>query len=350
MSLAVKKQDSNDFAQLKKDLKSGDLMQLYFMYGEESYLREHYLNECRKALIGDSTFADFNLFQFDKDVSLEQLRDAVESYPAMAERKLVIVRDYDPFKASGEAGEFFVDLFSNLPAYLCLIFYYDTIEFKPDKRTKIYLSAKKNAQFVECSHLDEKQLIDWIKRRFRALGKFIEAETCQYMIFLCGNSMTNLVTEIEKAASFATVDTVTEYHINSVCSPVMDAVIFDLTDAITENRYDKAINLISNLLAQKNTEVSIFSTIFKHIQRLYLVKLNQAGRGDEKELLSLIGSNSSFFARKLISSAQKMSIEWLRKAVLLCAQTDSELRDSNISDRQKTIELTLLEMSATQRK
>ena len=347
--MAVKKQDSNGFTQLKKDLKSGDLMSLYFMYGNESYLREHYLNECKKALIGDSPFADFNLFEFDKDVHLDQLRDAVESYPAMAERKLVIVRDFDPFKAAGEAGEFFIELFSNLPDYLCLIFYFDTIEFKPDKRTKVYSAAKKSAQFIECTHLDEKQLIDWIKRRFRALDKYIEAETCQYMIFLCGNSMTNLITEIEKAASFATVDTVTEYHINSVCSPVMDAVIFDLTDAITENRYDKAINLISELLAQKNTEVSIFATVFKHIQRLYLAKLNQISRGGEKDLFSLIGSNSTFFAKKLVTSAQKMSIEWLRKAVLLCAQTDSELRDSNISDRQKAIELTLLEMSVTQR-
>ena len=345
----VKKDVKNDLEQLKKDLKSGDLRSLYFMYGEESYLKEYYLNSCKEQLIGDSPFADFNLFEFDKDVPLEQLRDAVDSYPAMAERKLVIVRDYDPFKATGAAAEFLLELFVNLPDYLCLVFYYDTIEFKPDKRTKLYTAAKKSAQFVEYTHLDERQLIDWIKRRFRSLGKYIEAETCQYMIFLCGNSMTNLITEIEKAASFSTVDTISEYHINSVCSPVMDAVIFDLTDAITENQYGKAISLITNLLVQKNNEVSIFTTIFKHIQRLYLAKLNQINRGGEQELLALIGTSSSYFARKISVSAQKLPIQWLRDALLLCAVTDSELRDSNISDRQKAIELTLLEMSVTRR-
>ena len=161
--------------------------------------------------------------------------------------------------------------------------------------------------------------------------------------------MTNLITEIDKAAAFATVDTVSQYHIDSVCSPVMDAVIFDLTDAITENRYDKAISLISDLLAQKNTEVAIFTTIFKHIQRLYLAKLNQTNRGGERELLALMGTSSSFFAKKISIAAQKLSVEWLRNAMLLCAATDSELRDSNISDRQKAIELTLLEMSITRR-
>ena len=347
--MATKKNVSNDLTQLKKDLKEHSLRSLYFLYGEESYLREYYLDACKKALIGDSPFAEFNLFEFDKDVPLEQLRDAVESYPAMSERKLVIVRDYDPFKASGSAAEFLIELFANLPEYLCLIFYYDTIEFKPDKRTKLYSAAKKTAQFVECTHLDDRQLVDWIKRRFRALGKYIETETCQYMIFLCGNAMVNLITEIEKAASFATVDTISEYHINAVCSPVLDAVIFDLTDAITENRYDKAIALISDLVAQKNSEVSIFSTIFKHIQRLYLANLNNASRGGEKELLSLLGTSSSYFAQKIVVSARKLPTEWLRNALLLCAQTDSELRDSNISDRQKAIELTLLEMCATQR-
>ena len=347
--MAAKKQDTNDFTQFKKDLKNGDLRSLYLMYGEESYLREHYLDACKKELIGDSPFAEFNLFEFEKDVPLEQLRDAVESYPAMAEKKLVIIRDYDPFKATGQAADYFAELFSNLPEYLCLIFYFDTIEFKPDKRTKLYNAAKKNAHFVEFEHLDERQLIDWIKRRFRALGKYIESETCQYLIFLCGNSMTNLVTEIEKAASFATVDAISEYHINSVCSPVMDAVVFDLTDAITQNRYDKAIDLISNLLAQKNTEVSVFATIFKHIQRLYLAKLNLNNRGGERELLSLLGTGSSYFAKKISGSAQKLSAEWLRNVVLLCAETDSELRDSNISDKQKAIELTLLEMAVSQR-
>ena len=121
--MAVKK-DSNDFTQFKTDLKNDELKTLYFMYGEESYLKEHYLSACQKELIGDSPFADFNFFSFDKDVSLEQLRDAVESYPAMAERKLVIVSDYDPFKATGAAAEFLQELFSNLPEYLCLIFLY----------------------------------------------------------------------------------------------------------------------------------------------------------------------------------------------------------------------------------
>lgn len=347
--MAAKKNEPNDLAQLKKDLKDGSLRPLYLMYGDESYLREYYLDACKKALIGDSPFAEFNLFEFDKDMPLDQFRDAVEGYPAMAERKLVIVKDYDPFKATGPAAEYLLELCGNLPEYLCLIFYYDTIEWKPDKRTKLYTALRKAGQFVELAHLDERQLVDWIKRRFRALGRYIETETCQYMIFLCGNSMTNLITEIEKAAAFATVETVTEYHINAVCSPVMEAVIFDLTDAITENRYDKAISLISNLIAQKNTEVAIFSTILKHIQRLYVAKLNQQSRGGERELLSLLGTGSSYFAQKISISARKLSLEWLRRAVLLCAETDSELRDSNLSDRQKAIELTLLEMSVTQR-
>ena len=347
--MAIKKNEGNDFVQFKKDLKDHTLRSLYFFYGEEAYLREYYLEACKKALIGESPFAEFNLFEFDKDVSLDQLRDAVESYPAMSERKLVVVRDYDPFKANGAFADFLMELFGNLPEYLCLVFYYDTIEFKPDKRTKLYSAAKKSAQFVECGHLDDRQLVDWIKRRFRALGKYIETETCQYMIFLCGNSMVNLITEIDKAASFATVDTISEYHIRTVCSPVIEAVIFDLTDSITENRYDKAIGLIANLIAQKNTEVAIFSTIFKHIQRLYLAKLSYANRAGERELLPLLGTNSPYYAQKIVVSAKKMSIEWLRHALLLCAKTDSELRDSNISDRQKAIELTLLELSATQR-
>lgn len=59
------------------------------------------------------------------------------------------------------------------------------------------------------------------------------------MIFLCGNSMTNLAGEMEKAAAHTTTGVIKRYNIDAVCSPVLDAVVFDLTDAVTAGRFDR---------------------------------------------------------------------------------------------------------------
>ena len=342
----AKKQEENGFPALKQALKSGELNRLYIFSGEESYLRMHYLNACKDAILGDGTFAEFNLFEFDgKSVTPDQLRDAIESYPAMAERKIVIVHDFDLYKMPAAFQDFLPSLLSDLPETVCLIFHYDTLEFKPDKRLKIHSILSKAGTFVQFEPLDERQLVDWIRRRSRALQRSIDDETARYLIFLCGNSMTNLITEIEKAAAFSTTGQIKRYHIDAVCTKVLDAVVFDLSDAITERRFDRAVALVHDLLAQKNPEIVIFSTIARHIQRLYAAKLNESAHGNEKELLTLLGSASPYYARRIRTAAHRLPEHWLRQSVVLCGQTDAALK-SSAADKQKLIELTLLEMAA----
>ena len=344
--MAVKKQETNGFSALKQALRTGELQKLYIFSGEESYLRAHYLDACRKSILGDGAFAEFNLFEFDgKAMTPDQLRDAVESYPAMAERKLVIVHDFDLYKMPSAFSDFMPGLLADLPEYVCLIFDYDVIELKQDKRLKIHSVLSKNGNFVCFEHLDERQLVDWIRRRCCALDRSIDDETARYLIFLCGSSMTNLITEIEKAAAFSTVGEIKRYHIDAVCTRVLDAVVFDLSDAITDRRFDRAIGLVNDLLAQKNPETVVFSTVARHIQRLYAAKLNEQARGGEKELLTLLGSASPYYAKRIRAAAGRLSESWLRKAVLLCDETDAALK-SSAADKQKIMELALLEMAA----
>ena len=37
----------------------------YFFYGEEDYLKEHYISIIRRAVITDESVAEFNEFSFD---------------------------------------------------------------------------------------------------------------------------------------------------------------------------------------------------------------------------------------------------------------------------------------------
>lgn len=345
MAVRAKEQKPNGAERLKKALKSGDFERLYLITGEESYLKEYYLNELKKKVV-DETFREFNLVELEgKNLTPEALNDAIESYPAMAERKLIVVTDFDLYKAPAAYQQVMETVLEDLPDYVCLTFYYDVLEFKPDKRTKMHKRLEKAACIAEFSHMEERELIAWLRRRFRALGKTIDDRTCSYMLFLCGNSMTNLIGESEKAAAFATVDEISPYHIDSVCTRVLDAVVFDLTDAISEQRFDKAVALTSDLIAQKNNEVAIFTTITRHIQRLYAAKLNEESRGGEAALMELLGTRSAYYARQIVSASRKTTLAWLRRAARICGETDVQLK-SSAADKQKLLELALLSMSA----
>lgn len=343
--MPAEKGKTNGKAQLIRDLKNGEFAPLYIISGEETYLKEYYLRQLREKVV-DPAFADFNLIEFEgKGLTVEQLNEAIDSYPAMSEKKLIIVSDFDLFKPPAGFSDVLPGILGDLPEYVCLVFYYDVLDGKPDKRTKLYKTLEKSACFAEFSHQEERELVAWLERRARALGCSIAPEDASYMIFLCGNSMTNLAGEMEKAAAHTTTGIIKKYNIDAVCSPVLDAVVFDLTDAITAGKFDRAVTLVGELIAQKNSEVMIFTTITRHIQRLYAAKLCAEARAGDKQLMEMIGSKSPYYARQIQNAARRVPLTWLRHAASICARTDSALKGSAV-DRQKQIELALLSMAA----
>ncbi|MBO5973334.1 MAG: DNA polymerase III subunit delta, partial [Clostridia bacterium] len=120
--MAAKKDkcDVDTLAILKQDLAGNNPARLYLFYGEESYLKSHYLGMLEKQCAG--VFPDFDLVRLDGDtVTVDDLRDAIESLPMGGERKLVEVLDYNIF-GSGPLKEALPEILAQLPDYVCLVF------------------------------------------------------------------------------------------------------------------------------------------------------------------------------------------------------------------------------------
>ena len=47
--------------ELKQQIKAGLFSNAYLIYGEESYLKEHYVNELKKKIV-EPAFEDFNIY------------------------------------------------------------------------------------------------------------------------------------------------------------------------------------------------------------------------------------------------------------------------------------------------
>ncbi len=332
--------------QLKADLKNHAIGALYVIGGEEAYLKEHYLAALEKEVIGeDEMFRDLNYTVFEgASLTYDALSEAIDSYPAFAQRRMVIVKDFDVFRPPAAWKETLPLLLDDLPEFVCLVFYYDTMTFKPDKRTKLYLQISKKGCVADFSQLERHDLVPWVKRHARAAGKQLDSDTCDYMLFICGTSMNNLLLEIEKACAHSATTEVKRSDIDAVCTKVLDAVTFDLTDAITAQRFDRALQLVSDLIAQKNEPIVLLSAIARHIQRLYAAKLVMQAHAGEKELMELLGSKSPYYARKMRESAAQLQTKWLRQSLLLCGECDVAMKSAGV-DRQKQLELLLLQMA-----
>ena len=94
--------DAAALKQFKRELKAGALGQLYLFHGEEAYLRDFYLGEMRKKLLSGG-MEEFNLHVLQaKECGPRALGQVVDCLPMMAERTLVVVYDYDLFKAPAQ--------------------------------------------------------------------------------------------------------------------------------------------------------------------------------------------------------------------------------------------------------
>lgn len=335
--------DNGGFERLKTDLKQGTLGNFYIFYGEEAYLRTYYLEQLKKKLIDEFTEA-FNFHCYTEEtVSPQALADSVESIPMMAERSLIVVEDIDFYKQPEENRNFYAAVFSDLPDYCTLVLTYDTVAYKPDKRMKTLAQAMANAVEVQFNKPTERELSIWIARHFKPHGQTISEELCRYFIQITGGSMTQMLTEIEKVSAYAGEPVITREDIDAVVEPVLEAVVFDLTDAIAGGRYEKALQKLSVLFQKQEEPIPILGAIGSQMRRIVTAQtLRSAGKG-VKELMSLCGI-MAYPAEKTMEFAKRLSERFCEQAVELCLQTDLQMKTS-YDDPQRLLELLVLRLA-----
>lgn len=335
---------NNEFQTLKNDIKNGNVQNFYVFYGEEVYLKSFYMKKIEEMIINGG-FADFNLEKFDEtNFELENFNNAIESLPAMAEKKLILVRDFDLFKMKAEIKDKIIEILSNLPDYVCLIFDYATIEFKEDKRQKISKIINEFGNVIEFEYLSQKDVNLWIKKKFTAENIEISDEICEYLTFVCSASLTNLTNECEKLILHCK-EKVTKNDINNVCSKVLEAKIFDVADRILENDIFTAQNLINDLIFLKTNEFTIASVINSHFQRLYSAKLGAKQNKNEKFYMDLWGTRSSYAVKISLSQSSKYDIDFLRKACNLCVKTLIDMVSIN-GDKIEMLQILVVKLGA----
>jgi DNA polymerase-3 subunit delta len=288
----------------------------------------------------------FNLHTFSgRETEVQALSEAVDALPMMSERTLVVVSDYDLYKASADARDALAALFSALPAYCCLVFIYDVLEYKPDARTKLAAAVKEHGSVVKFERQEQNDLTDWIARRFRALGHEIDTRDAQYLIFLCGDLMNGLLSEIGKIGAYAKGKRVTREDIDAVAIPQVDAVVFQMTDAVARKEFDRAASILGDLLRMQETPIMLLAVLGRQLRQIYTARLAlDRGKGADY-LMKLWGMRSGYPAEKLLDSAKRVSLPWCRRAVRRCAETDLAMKSVTGGDAQQMLISLLLELA-----
>lgn len=334
--------------QLKAAMRNAEPAKLYFFYGEETFLLHHYLQQLRKLLLDELT-ESFNFHRFNgENFDLQALADAVENLPMMAEHTLVQVEDIDIFKLPEESRNKLVEILSDIPDYCTLVFVYETVQWRPDKRLKKLWEAVSKGQLVEFAKQDERSLISWVGRHFAAKGKRICPELCQYLIEITDGTMTALGGEIEKISAYSGADTVCREDIDAVTEPVLDAVVFRMTDQIAVGDYGGALVTLQTLLKMQEEPIVILAAVGSNLRRMGTAKTVSQRGGNAGELAKLCGT-ADFVARKAMDAARRFSPEFFKKAMELVLETDMKMKTS-FDDSERLLEMLIIQLAQEARR
>ena len=340
----AKKPVQNNLQTLKMQLKNKDLGRLYVFHGEETFLLNHYLNQIKKQLL-DPLTESFNFNRLNNETfDMRGFIDAVEAMPMMAEATLVQVDEIDLFKLPEADRTKMAEVLSDIPEWCTVVFTYETVAWKPDKRLKkLWEAIDSSAEIVEFAKQDQRDLVAWITRHFAARKKRIDSGLCVYLIDITGGTMTALAGEIDKICAYSGSDEIRKTDIDAVVEPVLDAVVFQMTDLLSEGRYGAALEKLQTLLKMQQEPLAILGAVGGHFRRLGTARTLLDNGKNSSELQKLCGI-PDYPARKTMEAARRFRPEFCAKAAALVLETDYQMKTS-FDDPERLLELLLMQLA-----
>lgn len=320
---------------LTEDIKNNSFSRLYYIYGEEEYLKQHYFSEIKRLAVKD--FEEFNYTEFDnKNFSYIDFCNAVNSYPVMIDHKVVAVIDFDNSSLNKSFSKEFIEFLKNIPEF-CTVVFLDT-SLKKTSSTNILLKTIDEAKgiSVDVKRPTASGLVSWVKRHFKSCSKDISTEDIQYLLSFADNDMLSLNNEISKLCGFVESDTITRNDIDNLVTPSIDANRFEIADAFYAKKYSRVFEIVDKLYKQNIDEIAIANVFYRTFLDMWRAYLAYERGKVSSELAKDFGLNP-YAASKVMKNIRTVRKGFLRDVVMLSYKLDKQLKSAPFNKRDLVV-------------
>ncbi len=254
-----------DHKLLLKEIRNKKFEKIYFLHGEEPYFIDVLTKAIQDNALEESE-RDFNQsILYGKDAEVLSLISELKSYPMMAERRLVILKEAQYFKAI-EQLESYLENPSNSTIFV-ICYKYKTF----DARKKTLKNALKNGVVFKSEKVKEYQLAEWIQQYIKTTGYELTSKACMLLIESLGNDLGRIVKELEKLAVLIEKGTIiNENHIEENIGISKDYNVFELTNAVANKDNFKALKIVDYFEHNPKAAdlVFVISNLFKFFSQI----------------------------------------------------------------------------------
>lgn len=319
--------DQNKFY---KDLETGHVSPVYFIFGDEPFLIDQCVNRFKYGLLEENSL-DFNFSLFyASDADVQNIKETVETLPVFCQRRVVILKNAQELK-DAEWIEL-EPLFKKPVDSTVFVLFADKI----DKRKKHFKNLMEAASSIEFKKPYDNEIPRWINYYASQCGLKLTQAAIHRLHRLVGNNLSEIYSQLEKIKSYLdggplnSGTNVDVEHVNAVVSNSREENVFDFTKAIGQKDRVRALEQIVNLLDQGQSEIGIVSLLARHMRILLTVRsgLDQ-GIGGAK--LAHMANVSPYFIEEYSAQAKIWPLRKLEDSLVLLNETDKALKSSPLS-------------------
>ena len=300
----------------------GDIRPLYYLYGDETYLVERAVKAALDRLV-PADMRDFNLnVYYGNESSGEQIVACAQTLPMFAEWRVVLVKNADKLPAA--SLDALTPYVLDPSPSTCLILQGEKI----DQRKKFYSEWKKKGELVEFRRLYENQLLPFLRNEVANLGKKFEPAAAEMLLYLSGNNLKELVSQIEKASLHAgRKDTIDVTDVKAVVSDTRVDSVFELANSLGDKDLNKALRNLNALLEDGEAPLLILAVLARHFRQIWKVRELLEKKTPANEIAKTAGINP-YFLQGIIKQARNYTVPGLKKVFEKFFELDLALKSS----------------------
>jgi DNA polymerase-3 subunit delta len=320
----VAKSEGPTYDELLGALAKKDFKPVYLFYGEESFLIE----EATDAVINAALTKDGRGFNLDivygSEADAKDVVSHASSFPMMAERRVVIVRDVDKLSNA----ELLVNYIENPSPSTCFVM----TCAKPDMRKKLFAQAKKNGMAIEFKPLWEKQIPSWIARRAKNDKRAILPHAAEMLAAYVGTSLREICNELEKLYIYiGDRKTIEVDDVTAVVGISKEFSIFELQWAIGAKDTQKATEIMERMIDAGESPIMMVVMLNKFFQNLW--KLGDLRKRNVPQNLYAQQTGIWSYMDKYLQALARFSSSQIEDAFLLLADVDEKLKSTQTDEK-----------------
>lgn len=321
------------YSALLASLSRGDAGGVFFISGDEEYLKDEAANRIVETFL-DAGTRDFNFDQLrGPDVTPESLASVLATPPMMAEHRVVVLREAQGLsQKSREAVE---AIAASPPAGLVFVV---VATIPSGSRAKFYSSLQKLARSLDFGRIDPVDLPGWVLERAReAHGLEMEPAAARALAGATAGQLGILASELEKLASYVGERRqISADDVRAVGGYIPTVDRWAWFDLVAERRIQEAIRKLPALLESGENGVGLVIGIASQLLRVAI-----AVSGGKDALEKQLKPYQRWLAGRIQPMARRWTAAEVDLAITELLRTDRLLKTASLTDRQALEELLL---------